>query len=163
MGLYNNVPLFLDNNAGFTEAQVEKINLIVRTTRNRFLSQAKQNQLEKPTIEKFVTTKYNRVLNLRDYLYNKNFSVSFILDPAGFEPNISYPLFDFDYNIDYFHFEGSNSDELPAALLSSLGQITIDRTGQRPRMMFEKNSNAWPVDEFGNKVKYSVYISGKIK
>ena len=163
MGLYNNIPLFLDNNAGYNETQVEKINLIVRTARNNFISKAKQKQSEKPTIEKFVTTKYNRVLNLRDYIYNKNFSVSFILDPAGFELGNKYTLFEYDYDIDYFHFEGSNSDKVPAALLSNLGSITIDLSGNKPKLVFEKNNAPWPVDRYGNMVKYAVYIGGKIK
>lgn len=163
MGLYNNIPLFLDNDAGYTEPQVKQINIIVRNTRNKFISKATQKQKVKPKTEKFITNKYARVLNLRDYLLNNNFNISFILDPSGFVPNGSYYLFEFDNAIDNYYYEGSNSDDTGVIPLSNLGQITIDYSGVKPRFVFKCNDNTWPTDSGGNKLKYSVFISGRIK
>lgn len=160
MGLYNNIPVFLDENSGYSKSQVEKINTIVRTARNRFTSIATQSTNELPKIKKFITAKYNRVLNLRDYLFDKNFSISFILDPAGFAPGLEFPLFEFEGTIMELHCEGSNSSDYPAATLSSLGYLRIDTT---KNIIYFKCVNDWPVDSGGNKVNYSVYIGGAIE
>lgn len=159
MGLYNNIPVFLDETSGYNKSQVEKINTIVRTARNRFISIATQNVSELPKIEKFVTAKYNRVLDLKDYLFDKNFSISFILDPAGFAPGLEFPLFEFDGTITELHCEGSNSSDTPAKTLSSLGYLRIDTT---KKVIYFKCVNDWPTDSSGNKVNYSVYIGGTI-
>lgn len=161
--ILNNIPLMLDTDSGFNSDQVKQINIIVKNTRNKFISKATQKQKEKPKAIKFVITKYSRVLNLRDFIVNKLFNIHFILDPAGFENNIAYKLFEFDYDVDNFHFEGSNSDLNNVIALSTLGYMYIDTTGIRPTFMFKRNSNTWPTDANNNKIKYSVFIAGKTK
>lgn len=163
MALYNNIPLMLDTDSGYTSEQVKQINIIVKNTRNKFISKAKQKQKGLPKIEKFITTKYNRVLNLRDFIIDQLFNIHFILDPAGFEDNVSYKLFEFDNEVKHFHFEGSNSDKTDVIALSTLGTIFIDTSGLAPVFMFKRNSAPWPTDANNNKVKYSVFISGEIQ
>lgn len=161
--IYNNIPLMLDLDSGYTSDQVKQINIIVKNTRNKFLAIAKQKQKEKPKAEKFIITKYSRVLNLKDYIVDKLFNIHFILDPAGFEDNLSYKLFEFDNDVKHFHFEGSNSDKTNVIALSTLGTILIETSGLKPTFIFKRNDSPWPTDANNNKVKYSVFIAGKIK
>jgi len=162
--LYQNTPIFLTEDSGYNKKQCEQINVIVRTTRNRFISKAKQEQLGHPKIEKFISQKYNRVLNLFDFLYDKTFSISFILDSTGFEKNIDYPLFEFtEKNIISMAGEGSNSDLRTAINLSALGTFSIKKQNGIPTIYFTCLTDNWPTDESGKKIFYSVYIGGKIE
>ena len=163
MGFYQNVPILLDNGCGYTKDQVDEVNIIARSIRNRFISKATQNQNPKPKIDRFSISKYSRVENFRDFLLKNTFNLYFILNPAGMEPSGEYTLVDFDRTIDWFNWEGSNSDYKNVIALSSLGVIYIDTTGLHKRLTFKRNERDWPLDENGNKIKYSVFIGGKIK
>lgn len=162
MGLANSLPVFLDNNAGFNKNQVEQINTVVRTARRFFENKATQKQLPEPDVEKLISSKYGRVLDPKDYLYNKTFSLSFILNPFGFELGGEYPLFETDKTIRAISFEGSNSYTRPANYLSNLGHIYVSNNFSKPTVMFVCDTNNWPVDGQGNKVQYSVFIYGNI-
>lgn len=162
MGLFNSVPLYLDNQSGYTLQQVTLINTIVRVARRAFEAKAKQVQLTQPKIEKLSAKTYNRVLDLRDYLYNKSFSMNFILNPVGFQKDGEYPLFETDYDITFLQMQGSNSDTKPDKTLGALGYLTISTVSLRPTVMFHCSTDDWPTDSGGNKVQYSVYISGVI-
>lgn len=172
MGLYQNTPVFLDYNSGFTPEQVDTINVIVRQTRNRMITIAKQEQEEQPRVSKIVSAKYNRVLDLKDYKYGKHFSISFILNPASFEKGINYPLFEvndkiisvFDYqnqqNVLCF-VQGSNDPDRPYKSLSSLGYCYIDYSSVNPTIYFHLSED-WPASQ-GRKIYYSVFISGDLE
>lgn len=162
MGLAKNVPVFLSEGY-YNKAQVDYINIIVRTIRRAFESRAKQKQKPKPSITHLTFGKYNRVLNLRDYLYNNIFAVSFILNPQGFVDGQSYSLFETSKTIKDFKIEGSNSDDVPAATLSNLGKISLSKNKMSTLISFIPTNMAnWPIDSNGNLVSYSVYFSGEI-
>ena len=162
MGLANTLPVFLDYNAGFNKTQVDQINTIVRTARRSFEDRAKQEQLTEPGLDKIISSKYGRVLDPKDYLYNKSFSLSFVLNPFGFELGGEYPLFETDKTIRSLSFEGSNSNTTPASSLSALGHIYISNNLSKPTVMFVVDTNDWPIDTHGNKVQYSVFIHGTV-
>lgn len=164
MGLANTLPVFLDDFAGYNKRQVRLINLIVRTARRAFESKAKQKQKTEPVIEKISKRKYNRVLDLKDYLYGKSFSMSFILNPVGFVKDGEYPLFETDKNINFIHINGSNSETKPDKSLSGLGYLKVSYvTSTNPVVMFVCTTDEWPEDEQHEKVKYSAFVSGTIK
>jgi hypothetical protein len=161
MSIANVVPVYLDNTSGWKPNQVNEINKIARNLRTAFESKAIQHTKDKPQIEKFTISKYNRVLNLNDYRYNDTFSINFILDPAGFEVNGEYPLLELSSYPSSFNYEGSNDDEAPYKLLSSLGTISIKKINSSPYFII-KVKDTWPTDEQHNKLKYSCYIGGRI-
>ncbi len=162
MSLYNNTPVFLTTDSGFDKRQCESVNVIVRTARNRFYSKAKQTQKEKPRIVKFITSKYARVLNLLDYQYGNNFSISFILNPGGLSNGIEYPLFEFDGNVSAFQYQGSHDENVVARNLTSLGTITISKKFAKPTFVFTPTDmENWPKND-DHYVAYSVYIGGRI-
>lgn len=164
MGLANTLPVFLDDFAGYDKKQVRLINLIVRTARRAFESKAKQKQKTEPIIEKVSKRKYNRVLDLKDYLYGKSFSMSFILNPVGFVKDGEYPLFETDKNINFIHINGSNSETKPDKSLSGLGYLKVSYvTSTNLVVMFVCTTDEWPEDEQHEKVKYSAFVSGTIK
>lgn len=164
MGLANTLPVFLDDFSGFTEQQVDQINIIVRTARRAFESKAKQNQKTEPVIEKISKRKYNRVLDLKDYLYNKSFSMSFILNPVGFVKDGEYPLFETDKQINFININGSNSETKPDKSLSGLGYLKVSYAmPDKPIVLFVCTTDEWPEDEQHEKVKYSAFISGTIQ
>lgn len=163
MGLYNNTPVFLTTDSGYSKEECELINVIVRTARKRFETKSKQEQLEKPEIEKFISSKYARVLNLLDYKYGKDFSISFILNPSGFANEIEYPLFEFDENVSFFNYQGSHDETNIARTLSSLGRIEISYKFDKPTFVFiPTDVEHWPRNN-DRLVAYSVYIGGKIE
>lgn len=162
MGLYSNTPVFLTVDSGFDKKQCESINVVVRTARNRFYSKAKQPLQEKPKITKFITSKYARVLNLLDYRYGNNFSISFILNPGGFANGIEYPLFEFDGNVSSFQYQGSHDENVVARTLSNLGSISISDKFDKPTFVFTpSNMENWPKND-EHYVAYSVYIGGRV-
>lgn len=164
MGLSKNTPVFLDASSGFNSKQIKQINLVIRIARRAFEAKAKQNQLSKPDIERLTISKYNRVLNLKDYLYNRNFSISFILNPIGFEEKGEYPLLETDKTVSVISIEGSNSETEVANSLSSLGYLKISNKGSLHNVIyFVCTTSDWPTDEDGNKVQYSAFISGVIE
>lgn len=159
MGLANVIPIFLDYKSGWDKNQVELINKIAKNLRASFESKSKQKTKEKPQVKKFTVSKYNRVLNLSDYFYDNKFSINFILDPAGFEVGIKYPLLEIENVPSYFEYEGSNDDEAPYKLLGNLGTITIETINNSPHFVFTPKEE-WPEDESHNKLKYNCYIGG---
>lgn len=161
MGIANVVPVYLDKKSGWNESQVNEINKIARNLRFAFEQKARQKTKDKPQIEKFTVSKYARVLNLNDYLYNNYFSINFILDPAGFEAGITYPLLELMTNPSSFSFEGSNDDVSPYKLLTSLGTIKVEFIKDKPHFVIEVK-DSWPEDADHKKVKYSVYIGGQL-
>ena len=160
MGIANVVPVYLDNRSGWTSAQVEQVNIIARTSRNYFLSKAKQKQLEKPGVERMVVSKWGRILELRDYSCMGIFSISFILNTDGLAKDVTTPLVSLNRNVNAFQFEGSYSDELVVNSLSSLGSLTIETIDSAPTFCFTPNTNDFPEDENHNRLKFSVYIGG---
>lgn len=160
MGIANVVPVYLDNRSGWSPAQVEQINIIARTSRNYFLSKSKQKQLEKPDIERMVVSKWNRVLDLKDYAYMGIFSISFILNTDGLAKDVTTPLVSLGKNVNAFQFEGSYSDELVVSSLSSLGSLTIETVDSELTFCFTPNTDDFPEDENHNRLQFSVYIGG---
>ena len=160
MPLSKQVPVYLDDRSGWNHAQVEQINIIARTARNYFLSKAKQKQLGKPEIDRIIISKWNRVLNLRDYTFQGTFSISFILNTDGLSKDITTPLFSISKNVKLFQFEGSYSDELVVNSLSSLGKLSIEIVDAEPTFCFTPNTNDWPEDENHNRLQFSVFIGG---
>ena len=160
MPLSKQVPVYLDDRSGWNHAQVEQINIIARTARNYFLSKAKQKQLGKPEIDRIIVSKWNRVLNLRDYTFQGTFSISFILNTDGLSKDITTPLFSIGKNVKSFQFEGSYSDELVVNSLSSLGKLSIEIVDAEPTFCFTPNTNDWPEDENHNRLQFSVFIGG---
>lgn len=160
MSIANVVPVFLDNRSDWTPVQVENINIIARTARNYFMSRATQKQLPKPEIERIVKSKWNRVLNLRDYAFQDTFSISFILNTNGLAKDVTSPLFSINKNIKSFQFEGSYSDEVVTQSLSSLGKLSIEILDGEPTFCFTPNTDNFPEDESHNRLNYSVYIGG---
>lgn len=155
------IPVYLDEASGWNKQQVSEINKIARNLRFAFEQKAHQKMKEKPKIERLSVSKYARVLNLNDYLYNNYFSINFILDPADFEPGITYPLLELTTNPSSFSFEGSNDDTSPYKLLTSLGTIKVEFVGGKPHFSIEVK-DSWPEDADHKKVKYSVYIGGQL-
>lgn len=160
MSIANVVPVFLDNRSGWDARQVETINITARTARNYFVSRAKQKQLGKPEIERVINSKWNRVLNLRDYAFQDTFSISFILNTSGLAEGVTSPLFSIGKNIQHFQFEGSYSDEVVTQSLSSLGKLSIEMIDGEPTFCFTPNTDNFPEDEDHNRLNYSVYIGG---
>lgn len=160
MGFSNVTPVFLDDRSGWNHAQVETINITARTARNYFTSRAKQKQLGKPEIERIVNSKWNRVLNLRDYAFQDTFSISFILNTNGLARDVTSPLFSINKNVKSFQFEGSYSDEVVTQSLSSLGKLSIETIDGEPTFCFTPNTDNFPEDESHNRLNYSVYIGG---
>lgn len=161
MPLANNVPVFLDDKTGWNHAQAEYVNILVKTTRRKFESKAKQEKESKPPVTHLVKNKYGRVLDLEDYKYRNYFTLSFILNPSGFVKDGEYSLFDTTYNIQYINLQGSNSPTVMAKSLSALGNLKIVEKGGYRTVVFVKNGEAWPVDGNGNMVQYSVTIGGR--
>lgn len=162
MGLANSVPVFLTLESGWNEKQCKTVNVIARTIRNAFTSKAKQNQKDKPEVVRIVDTKYNRVLNLRDYYYNDYFSMQFILNPAGMAEGISYDLAELKANVSQLEWEGCHSSTNPNKFLSSLGTISVVERDGKHVLQFKCSSNDWPEND-GNRVQFSVYIGGRTK
>lgn len=162
MALSNNVPVFLDKVSGYNENQVNFINTLVRTSRRSFEAKAYQKMKSKPDVTHLAEAKYNRVVNFKDYLYNKYFTLSFILNPTGFVKNGIYNLFETKETIQTINAEGSNSDSVPAATLSSLGTIVMTNEGNKTIVQFKMTADNWPEDVDHNKVQYSVSVIGRI-
>ncbi len=162
MGIANVVPVFLDESSGFTERQTETINILAKTARNSFITKAKQEQLSKPEIKNIVKSRYSRALDVKNYLYNTNFSIQFILNPYGMESGIEYSLFELENKVTRLQFEGSHSSSRPSKLLSSLGTIKYKVKDDKDMIVFECTSDDWPVDENNHRVQFSVYIGGSI-
>ena len=176
MSLSKVVPVYLDNRSGWSPAQVEQINIIARTSRNYFLSKAKQELLEKPDIERMVVSKWNRVLNLRDYAYMGIFSISFILNTDGLAKDVTSPLVSLGKKVKsyetvedgvsnvktayVFQFEGSYSDEIVPKSLASLGSLTIETVDNEPTFCFTPNTDDFPEDDNHNRLQFSVFIGG---
>ena len=162
MPIANVVPVFLDNSSGFTEKQIEAVNILAKTARNSFVAKAKQEQLPKPEIKNIVKSRYARVLDVKNYLYNKNFSIQFILNPYNMSSGIEYRLFELESKVTRLQFEGSHSSTYPSKLLSSLGTIKYKTVDGKNMIVFECVSDDWPVDENGRRVQFSTYIGGSI-
>ena len=162
MGLANVVPVFLDGSSGFTDKQVETINILAKTARNSFTSKAKQKQLPKPEIKNIISSRYSRALDVKNYLYDKNFSIQFILNPYGMESGIEYSLFELENKVKTLQFEGSHSSSYPSKMLSSLGVIKYKVKDGKDMIVFECTSDDWPVDGNNRRVQFSVYIGGSI-
>ena len=160
--LYNNTPVFLTEDSGYSKEQCDKINTIVRTARNRFTEAAHQKQKEKPAIEVFASKIYSRAQNFVSYKCDRNINVSFILDPSNFAKDGEYNIFEFQGNIANLNYEGSNSNTIPT-VLSGLGYFRVEYNRVAPTVIFVCTTESWPVDELGNKVKYSVFMWGKTK
>lgn len=162
MGIANVVPVFLDGSSGFTEKQVEAVNILAKTARNSFTSKAKQKQLPKPDIKNIISGRYSRALDVKNYLYDTNFSIQFILNPYGMESGIEYSLFELENKVKSLQFEGSHSSSYPSKMLSSLGTIRYKVKDGKNMIVFECTSDDWPVDENGRRVQFSVYVGGSI-
>lgn len=162
MSIANVVPVFLDDSSGFTEKQIEAVNILAKTARNSFTSKAKQKQLPKPEIKNIVKSRYSRTLDVKNYLYNKSFSIQFILNPYNMSSGIEYSLFELENKVTRLQFEGSHSSTYPSKLLSSLGTIKYKVKDGKDMLVFECTSDDWPVDENNRRVQFSVYIGGSI-
>lgn len=158
----NIVPVFLDNGSGFTEKQIEAVNILAKTARNSFIAKAKQEQLPKPEIKNIIRSRYSRALDVKNYLYDTNFSIQFILNPYGMESGIEYSLFELENKVKSLQFEGSHSSSYPSKMLSSLGTIRYKVKDGKDMLVFECTSDDWPVDENNRRVQFSVYIGGSI-
>jgi len=158
----NIVPVFLDNSSGFTEKQVEAINILAKTARNSFVAKAKQEQLPKPEIKNIIRSRYSRTLDVKNYLYGTNFSIQFILNPYNMSSGIEYSLFELENKVTRLQFEGSHSSTYPSKLLSSLGTIKYKVKDGKDMIVFECTSDDWPVDENNRRVQFSVYVGGSI-
>ena len=163
MSITNVVPVFLDQNSGFNDKQVEAINILAKTARNSFLAKAKQKQLSKPEIKNIVKSRYSRTLDVKNYLYGTNFSIQFILNPYNMSSGIEYSLFELENKVTRLQFEGSHSSTYPSKLLSSLGTIKYKVKDGKDMIVFECTSDDWPVDENGRRVQFSVYVGGTIE
>ena len=163
MSITNVVPVFLDQNSGFNDKQVEAINILAKTARNSFLAKAKQKQLPKPEIKNIVKSRYSRTLDVKNYLYGTNFSIQFILNPYNMSSGIEYSLFELENKVTRLQFEGSHSSTYPSKLLSSLGTIKYKVKDGKDMIVFKCTSDDWPVDENGRRVQFSVYIGGSIE
>ena len=162
MGIANVVPVFLDDSSGFTEKQIEAVNILAKTARNSFTSKAKQKQLPKPEIKNIIRSRYSRTLDVKNYLYGTNFSIQFILNPYNMSSGIEYSLFELENKVTRLQFEGSHSSTYPSKLLSSLGTIKYKVKDGKDMIVFECTSDDWPVDENNRRVQFSVYIGGSI-
>lgn len=160
--LWKGPAIFLDELSGYDKAQTSFINTLVRTTRRRFEARAKQEQQVSPKIEKLTTTKYARVLDLKDYLYDKYFTLSFILNPANMVQLGTYDLFETPYNISNVSLNGSNSDKVPVMSLSALGHLNLIRRDSVNVIQFVRSMEEWPEDANGNPVQYSACMTGMI-
>ena len=158
----NVVPVFLDDSSGFTEKQVEAINILAKTARNSFVAKAKQEQLSKPEIKNIIRSRYSRTLDVKNYLYGTSFSIQFILNPYNMSSGIEYSLFELENKVTRLQFEGSHSSTYPSKLLSSLGTIKYKVRDGRDMIVFECTSDDWPVDENNRRVQFSVYVGGSI-
>lgn len=158
----NIVPVFLDNGSGFTEKQIEAVNILAKTARNSFIAKAKQEQLPKPEIRNIVKSRYSRALDVKNYLYDTNFSIQFILNPYGMESGIEYNLFELENKIKSLQFEGSHSSTYPSKMLSSLGTIVYKEKDGKSMLVFECESDDWPIDENNRRVQFSVYVGGSL-
>ena len=162
MSIANVVPVFLDGSSGFTEKQIEAVNILAKTARNSFTSKAKQEQLPKPEIKNIIRSRYSRTLDVKNYLYGTNFSIQFILNPYNMSSGIEYSLFELENKVGRLQFEGSHSSTYPSKLLSSLGTIKYKVKDGKDMIVFECTSDDWPVDENGRRVQFSVYVGGSI-
>jgi len=160
--LANVVPVFLDDSSGFTEKQIEAVNILAKTARNSFVAKAKQEQLSKPEIKNIVKSRYSRTLDVKNYLYGTSFSIQFILNPYNMSSGIEYSLFELENKVTRLQFEGSHSSTYPSKLLSSLGTIKYKVRDGRDMIVFECTSDDWPVDENNRRVQFSVYVGGSI-
>jgi len=158
----NVVPVFLDDSSGFTEKQIEAVNILAKTARNSFVAKAKQEQLSKPEIKNIVKSRYSRTLDVKNYLYGTSFSIQFILNPYNMSSGIEYSLFELENKVTRLQFEGSHSSTYPSKLLSSLGTIKYKVRDGRDMIVFECTSDDWPVDENNRRVQFSVYVGGSI-
>lgn len=156
------IPVFLDNGSGFTEKQIEAVNILAKTARNSFVAKAKQEQLPKPEIKNIIKSRYSRALDVKNYLYDTNFSIQFILNPYGMSSGIEYNLFELENKVKSLQFEGSHSSSYPSKMLSSLGTIRYKVKDGKNMIVFECASDDWPVDENNRRVQFSVYIGGSI-
>lgn len=161
MPLANNVPVFLDDRAGWNHAQAEYVNILVKTTRRKFESKAKQEKESKPPVTHLVKNKYGRVLDLEDYKYRNYFTLSFILNPTGFVKDGEYSLFDTTYHIQYINMQGSFSPTDAVKSLSALGNLKIVEKGEYRTVVFVKNDEAWPKGADEKFLYYSVTIGGR--
>ena len=161
MALAPIVPVFLDKNAGYNEKQVNFINTLVRTSRRSFESKAIQKMKDKPKISHLAEAKYNRVLNFKDYLYNNYFTLSFILNPAGFVQDGVYNLFETNKTIVTLTGDGCHTDDQVRKTLSSLGNFQIVNEGNKKIIQFKVTSSDWPTDADNNLIQFSVCIVGR--
>ncbi len=160
--LANNVPVFLTPDSGWNEKQCRTVNVIARTMRNAFSAKARQKQQDKPEVIRIVESKYNRVLNLRDYWYGDYFSMSFILNPAGMTEGITYDLATLKANPIVLEYEGSHSSTNPNKFLSSLGIISVATKDGKYVLQFKCSSSDFP-ESSGARVQFSVYVGGRTK
>lgn len=160
MALYNNTPVFLDYNSGWKGDQVDTINLIVRIARRRFEAKAKQKQLEKPKTSNIVKTRYGRAVNLLNYLYKDNFSISFVLNTANMTKGSTYHIFDLEEDVSISNQLGSSSNSTNPSILNSYGYFYKDYYMSQPAIYFKCEDDSFPTDSSGNRLQYSVYIGG---
>ena len=126
------------------------------------MAKAKQEQLPKPEIKNIIKSRYSRALDVKNYLYDTNFSIQFILNPYGMSSGIEYNLFELENKVKSLQFEGSHSSSYPSKMLSSLGTIRYKVKDGKNMIVFECASDDWPVDENNRRVQFSVYIGGSI-
>ena len=163
MGLGKTIPVYLDKRSGFNKNQIDTVNAIARTTRRNFELKATQKQLDKPLVQRFLYKSTNRILDLRDYIYTDTFSISFILDPTGFEVDGRYLLFTTKYPVKSIFYEGSY-DEFDVNLnymFSNMVSLEIDKVSGE-YMFYVKVRQNWPVDTHGNKVQYNIFLGGRV-
>jgi hypothetical protein len=161
MALANNVPVFLSPDSGYTPEQCNSINILVRTARRSFESKARQIQEDKPVVEKLITRRYGRVLEPKDYLYGKNFSLQFILNPFGFELDGRYALFETKHTIKSIQMQGANSSITVGMTITSLGHLYVGYLNNNQIVYFVCDTDDWPSDH-GIPTQFSVYMNGLI-
>lgn len=162
MALYNGTPVFLDYNSGWKPEQVDQINLIVRTARRRFEDKAKQKQEDEPLVEKIVSTRYGRALDLLNYKYDNVFSISFIFNVADMVTDGIYHILDLNESIMLQSQFGSSSDTTNPALLTSYGYFFVDEYLGNPAIYFKCEDDDFPVDSDNNRVQFSTFLGGYI-
>lgn len=119
----------LDNNSGFNEKQVSKINTIVMTMDRRFKQATVQKKNSMPVASQSVKSYDATIINIeKDKYYNGHIVLSLIIDTTHWANEKKYGLLIFKDNIKPLSVIGYGVDSLttPSTQLSMFGSFYLD-------------------------------------
>lgn len=85
-------PIYADISSFENEAQVEKINTIIKSEYNKFLTKSKQKEYKYTPLLNIVKSSSNNCANILDYNYGDFNFISMDFSTSGIEPNTIYPV-----------------------------------------------------------------------